>query len=164
MTNIIEIVLFAFSIYLLVTASIFDIKTHRIPNWVTMPMMLMGLILTICIDPKHALIEFAAIVMLFLFSFTRLMGAGDIKLIMAMTALCGVPVMLFTVLSGTIIMLLWWIVKAPHIAIREIRYQITAFINHMPMQNAVQKKTKVPFAPFLAVGYVLVCIGRTVIC
>lgn len=86
----------------------FDLKERRIPNWLTVSGMCMGLLLQIArngfaggIESIEGLIlGFALLVLLFL---RGGMGAGDVKLLMAVGALTGPQVLLYSFLYGAII-------------------------------------------------------------
>lgn len=121
-------------------------------------MVLIGLLLTLFLSPKEALIRLAVILVLFIFSFVRLIGNGDIKLLMAITALTGAAHMLFSVLIGAILMLLIWILKDRRYAITNIRQNIVTMLNKQPI--TYKRENRIPFAPFVTIGYLLVCIGR----
>ncbi|MDP9050952.1 MAG: prepilin peptidase [Acidobacteriota bacterium] len=76
--------------------SVFDVKSRRIPNFITFPSMLLGLALHLALGGwKQLLLSLAAglicgIVFL-LFYIAGGMGAGDVKLITAVGCIAGMP-------------------------------------------------------------------------
>ncbi len=81
---------------LLVGAAIYDVRYRRIPNWLTVTGVLVGLLLNFLIGPPEGGILFALkglgtafFVYLALYAI-RAMGAGDVKLMAAVGALAGV--------------------------------------------------------------------------
>ena len=88
-------------IILLITAASFDVKKNKIPNFITFPLIIVGLILNIIMNGfgglTFSLTGFAFGLAIFFIPFALgLMGAGDVKLMAAIGALMGFK---FTVLS-----------------------------------------------------------------
>jgi prepilin peptidase CpaA len=93
----IEIVLLA----VLLVAAIYDVRFRRIPNWVTVPGVVLGLALNAFLyDPLGGLFSLAgllvslrglglAFVVYLVLYIVRAMGAGDVKLMAAVGALVG---------------------------------------------------------------------------
>jgi Flp pilus assembly protein protease CpaA len=59
--------------------SLYDLRTHRIPNWCTMPMIAAGLIVHF---PGHAELWLGSFILLSAWA-SQWMGAGDVKLWLA---------------------------------------------------------------------------------
>ena len=59
--------------------SLYDLRTHRIPNWYTLPLIVSGLIMHF---PGYLDVWFASLVLLSAWT-SHWMGAGDVKLWMA---------------------------------------------------------------------------------
>ena len=87
----------------------FDVKSRRIPNFITGPAILAGLLLHLYVDGWHGLLSSFAAGLLagFIFLVFYLaggMGAGDVKLIAAAGCLAGLPnigsVLILTSLAG----------------------------------------------------------------
>src|ERR1700743_2106458 len=73
-------------------ASVSDIRERKIPNWLTGPALLTGLVLHLCLDGLHGLgaSALAAAIaggIFLLFYIAGGMGAGDVKLMAALGAL-----------------------------------------------------------------------------
>jgi prepilin peptidase CpaA len=90
-------------------ASVFDVKSRRIPNFLTMPAFLLGVALHLALGGwKQALSALAAGVIcgvvFLIFYIAGGMGAGDVKLIMAVGCIAGIShilyLMVLTALSG----------------------------------------------------------------
>jgi|SRR5579872_1802369 len=92
-----------------VCAAITDVKTRRIPNWLTYPALLSGLLLQGALHGWKGLLYSVGGGLLFggvfmLFYIVRAMGAGDVKLAAALGCIVGsaatVQVMFATALAG----------------------------------------------------------------
>ena len=80
---------------LLLTAAVFDVVYRRIPNWLTVSGVVLGLAMNTVIGAPEAGLVFALIGLAVAFSIyaglyaLRAMGAGDVKLMAAVGALVG---------------------------------------------------------------------------
>jgi prepilin peptidase CpaA len=94
--------------------SVFDVKTRRVPNFVTIPCILLGLVLHLTLGGwKQMLLSLAAgticgLVFL-VFYLAGGMGAGDVKLIMAVGCIAGlshiVYILTMTAIAGGVMAL-----------------------------------------------------------
>lgn len=107
-------------ITLLFTAAFFDAKEKRIPNFLTFPVIFIGLILNIIMNGLNgAIFSFygfiSGLVIFFIPFVLGLMGAGDVKLMAAIGALMGwrftVLSILFSAISGIIVVFVYLIYK-----------------------------------------------------
>src|SRR6266568_3093330 len=78
-----------------VTAAVVDVQQHRIPNWLTYPSMIAGLVLQTAFHGLGGLLHSVEGGLLFggiflLFYLVRAMGAGDVKLAAALGSIVGV--------------------------------------------------------------------------
>jgi prepilin peptidase CpaA len=89
--------------------SVFDVKSRRIPNFVTFPSILLGLTLHLALGGlKQLLFSLAAGLIcgsvFLMFYIAGGMGAGDVKLMAAVGCIAGMPyisyLLIFTALSG----------------------------------------------------------------
>lgn len=96
--------------------SIFDVKSRRIPNFITMPAFVFGLALHLALGGwKQLLTSLAAGVIcgaIFLvFYLAGGMGAGDVKLILAVGCIAGLShvayLLVLTALSGGVMAIVW---------------------------------------------------------
>jgi prepilin peptidase CpaA len=92
-----------------ITGSVFDVKSRRIPNFITLPGCLLGLLLHLmfggwrqCLTSALAGLICGAIFLLFYVAGG--MGAGDVKMIAAVGCIAGLPnvayLLVLTALSG----------------------------------------------------------------
>lgn len=137
----------------LAVAAYFDIKSFRIPNKLTFPVMTVGLILSVFLSPAETLRRAAAIILLFFFGMLHLMGMGDLKLCMAITALRGWQEMLYMILGACVSMLLYCVLKNPKKSFYEIKAAFICMFWRMPPIGGGQQY---PFSVFLLVGYAAV--------
>lgn len=89
--------------------SVFDVKSRRIPNFVTFPSILLGLALHLALGGWRQLLSSLAAglicgVVFLVFYIAGGMGAGDVKLITAVGCIAGMPhvayLLVLTALSG----------------------------------------------------------------
>src|SRR5215471_9472491 len=102
-----DYILLSLALALAFTAAFFDVKQRRIPNWLTYPGMVSGLVLRGFLFGWKGLIGAVEGFLLlggimFLFYAVRAMGAGDVKLMAAVGSLVG-PTHGFVVLLATAI-------------------------------------------------------------
>lgn len=158
--NIWNIIAIAVSFALLICAAITDIKTMRIPNYITLPALAIGIVLSFAgCGWKETLIRLGMVVILFLAYAVHLLAGGDIKTLMALTMLQGVLPMLFTVIIGNLVLLGLTAIKSPSSAIEYIRKGLF-FMNGV--EYGVDKR-KVALSPYILAGYTLVLAGNILI-
>jgi prepilin peptidase CpaA len=97
-------------------AAVIDVRQHRIPNWLTYPGIVMGIVLRWSFFGWRGLGSAVAGCVLaggivFLFYLVRAMGAGDVKLLAAIGSLVGpsdgVVVLAATAISGGVLALFY---------------------------------------------------------
>ena len=95
-----------------IAAAIMDVQQHRIPNWLTYPAIVAGVLLRSYLFGWWGLLTALGGCLLaggivFLFYAVRAMGAGDLKLLAAIGAIVGprnvVPVLLATAVTGGVL-------------------------------------------------------------
>jgi prepilin peptidase CpaA len=92
--NFIEIIPLSILIVILIITTIYDIKFHRIPNWLTFPTMAAGIGYHTYMKGIQGLLFsieglFLGLALFIVFYLTAGMGAGDIKLMGAVGGLIG---------------------------------------------------------------------------
>lgn len=83
-----------------------DLRRHRIPNWLTVPGVLLGIVLNTALGGRSGLKDSLlgcglGFVLLLPFWMLRSLGAGDLKLAVALGAFTG-PGKLFDILFGSV--------------------------------------------------------------
>lgn len=106
--NVTEIVPILFLTGILIIAVATDIRSHKIPNWLTFPAMLIGIGCHTYTHGYHGLIFsisglFLGIALFIPFYFAAGMGAGDVKLLGCVGAVLGVKGVFISFLGTTII-------------------------------------------------------------
>ncbi len=95
------------ALMLAITAAVWDVRQHRIPNWITLPGIVVGMVL------RSALLGWKGFVgsvtgcllaggVLLLFYLVRAMGAGDVKLMAAIGSFVGLSQAMNIVLAAAI--------------------------------------------------------------
>ena len=103
-----------------IIAAVIDVRQHRIPNWLTYPAVVMGILLRWAFLGWRGLgtaLAGCALAggIVFLFYLMRAMGAGDVKLLAAIGSLVGpsdvLVVLAATAISGGVLALLYVMVR-----------------------------------------------------
>ena len=111
-----EVTLLFIALALAITAAVLDVQQHRIPNWLTYPGIVLGLVLRGLLFGWKGL--GSAVVgcllaggIMFVFYAVRAMGAGDVKLMAAIGSLVGprhaVVVLLATAICGGVMAIIY---------------------------------------------------------
>jgi len=104
------------ALLLALTGAVIDLRQRRIPNWLTYPGVVLGLVLRgVLFGWKGLLAALAGCLLaggiMFIFYAVRAMGAGDVKIMAAIGALVGphevVGVLLATAISGGILAIVY---------------------------------------------------------
>ena len=146
------------TIIVLAVATFTDLRSRRIPNWLVLPFMLAGLVVSTFMGGWRGLgHSFAGLglgILIYGFLFwVGGMGAGDVKLAAAIGAWIG-PDQLFIALVVTAmaggVMILFWAAWAFGIK-RLVNRSKSADEEHKPALSSFLKR-KMPYAPAIAVG------------
>lgn len=132
----------------LVTAAVTDVSNRRIPNFLTLPSIVLGLFLN-AFQPSflHLLLT---IVVLFLVGILGVLGGGDIKLLMSVTAFMGVMPMLWSVGIASVSIILLELICHPKQTILSVRTGLSWFAGK---GKSKEQGRRVPFAPYLLFGF-----------
>ena len=135
-------------------AAICDAKYYKIPNSITFPAILIGLALSGLLSWKLLVARFLMLVLLFWLSDIRLMGMGDLKLLMAIIALRGTDEAIFTLLIACIFMFFYCCLKDTQTTVISVKNVAIRIIGKM--KNPAENITGIvyPFAPFIFIGYI----------
>jgi prepilin peptidase CpaA len=171
MTNSLSVLTDVCALALLVLSAYWDIRYRKIPNWATLPAIVLGL----GINGLHYgwggmkasgigfLVGFAAFLVLFVLGW---MGGGDVKLMAAVGALKGYPfvtsALFYSLLVGVVIglaMVIWN--RRTVRTFRNLFYVVGSRISRLiPRQNIIPQETqKMPFGLAIVLGTVLAMIA-----
>jgi len=177
-------------IILLLTAAFFDVKEKKIPNLLTFPVMLAGLISNIIISSLNGVVFsfagfFLGLAIFFVPFALGYMGAGDVKLMAAIGALMGwrftVLSSLFSAIAGAIVVFGYLIYKKKlfsyfkkyFVAMARMLLNIIYFSDKNIIGNKIKKfafsdeieskeneKMYVPYGLSIALGTLFVLVGN----
>lgn len=152
-----------------ILAIFFDLTTMKIPNKLCLVFIVIGLALNMALTGWQGLgYSLLAICLMFvllfpLFAF-RLLGAGDVKLMMAVAALSGPTIALWSlawgIIAGTLLAILLGARKAGLTGVRKTftRYWHCLYLRRYFKPDSDELASQpVPYAPALAVGFVITC-------
>ena len=130
-----SVVQFAAISALLAFASVKDIKTREIPNWISVGILILAFL-------DFNILNLWGIIPAAIFFFTALftgkIGGGDVKLIAALSIVCGLWGSLALLLFAQISMLVY--------------YGISVIVQKICGKTASKS---LPFVPFISVGYLV---------
>lgn len=132
---VIETLQFTVIIFLLVNASILDLRYREIPNWISVTIVLTALL---NFDVRNLWGLIAAALIFIIALVTGKIGGGDVKLIMALSIVCGLWSSLALLFFAQITMLFF--------------YAITVIVKKFQGKTA---EKGLPFAPFITFGYLV---------
>ena len=119
-----------------IIGSVFDVKSRRVPNLLTGPAVLFGLLLHLSLGGWHDLFNSAAAglicgLVFLIFYLAGGMGAGDVKLIAAVGCLCGLHYIVFilalTGIAGGVMALGLALIRG---RLKETFLNVVALISH----------------------------------
>ena len=140
---ILESAVMGFTLMSFISACIYDIHTRRIPNILTFGSLIAGLVMIYLTDWQEGVARTLAITALFFVGSTGCLGLGDLKLVMALTALQGFLPTLITLFIASSALLVVKVVKG--------RYKVD--MRRLKDADKAAEGEKVPFAPYMLVGY-----------
>jgi len=151
-------------------ASVFDVRSRKIPNFITFPAFAFGLILHLALGGWRQLLSALAAgiicgLVFFLFYVAGGMGAGDVKLIMAVGCIAGLShiayILVLTALSGGVMAVILALVRGRFqetiLNVGEIAsHHRQAGLQPHPDLNLENAKTlRLPYALAIASGAVI---------
>lgn len=138
---------------ILIISAITDIKYMKIPNWLTFPAIIAGILLSGFPLSTVSYIRILWIAIFFLLYGTNVLGgSGDVKLMMAIIALQGVYRAFLMIAIGAFSMMGFCLVTNRG----ETAFSIKSILNTAKYRmNMLYHSRKYPFAPFLTAGYFL---------
>jgi len=145
----------------------FDIHSRRIPNLLTLPGILLGLLLHLVLGgwKQMALAALAGLicgVIFLVFWLAGGMGAGDVKLITAVAALAGMPLvpwlLILTALAGGVMALGLALFRGKlkdtilNVGALALHHRFEGLAPHPQLNVANQRTLRLPYALPIAVG------------
>ena len=136
---------------LLCVATVFDLRTKRIPN----PLILTGMVLGFLRMPsiRAGVMAVLFLILLFLVSMLHLIGHGDTKLWMVVSLFLGAWNICLVMLLALGLFLLFGFVKFRKKALHA--YRSSFLFLRLQRRDGSYTGTAIPFAPFLLAGYLL---------
>ena len=161
--NPLDYVILGYVFLTLFLSSIIDVSTKRIPNWITMPAIGVGMVMSFMQNWQTGIIVTIILVFLFLTSGLGLYGGmGDLKLFMGLIALTHWD-FLYALLISIILFIGFFLLKYPYAVFAsfekifsKIRVTYPISLMFIKLQSKCKKKKgneKMPYAPFIAAGY-----------
>lgn len=147
-----EIITTALCALTLFAASVTDLYNRRIPNWITVPAIGSGLAMAAITGSRSVWIVFAGILIIFFAGMSGVMGGGDLKLIMAVTAFCGVMPALYSVGIASVSVIVVAATSSPRETFSAVKNGLRCVIGRTKI---VKQGRRVPFAPYLLFGFVV---------
>lgn len=127
----------------LVIASYFDIKNHKIPNKLTLPLIVVSTILFV-LNPLKTALDLLSIPVLFFLGVFGVMGFGDVKLLMSVSLMFGYKFTFQSIVLALISLVIYVLIK-------DAKCVFDALIN---LNRISSKSRRYAFAPFILVGCV----------
>jgi prepilin peptidase CpaA len=158
------------SVICVIVAAVIDIRTQKIPNWLTLPSILIGIILNFSVAGNKGLISSAlglltGFLLLYFVYLLGGMGAGDVKLLCAVGALLGPRMVFYTfiwmALAGGALALLFILYKrAFSQTFRNIKILLLGWVlgtAHSEANITIKNRSliKLPYAVAIALGTLL---------
>lgn len=150
------------SLVVAATAAILDLKRGRIPNWLTFPAMLLGVLYIFWqygagMGAERCILLLA----LFLAGALSIIGMGDLKLLMALGALNGGVCLAVTVLTAALLLLTVELIRHREETQKDIRAGLYSIFKFQ-FDSSLGTGRKVKFAPYILYGLaggVIICIA-----
>lgn len=136
-----------------------DLCWKRIPNWITFPAMLFGIVYAFFVSPINALGRLLVLAALFTVGILGILGLGDLKYLMAVAALNGFLCTSITLAIGSLLLLFKELMFSKKETLQDIRAGLFSF-THCFFDPRLGTGRKTIFLPYLAVGL----IGGILIC
>lgn len=135
-------------------AAIWDIRTRKIPNFLTFPAMLFGIIYACTMGTEIGLERILLLIVLFMIGASNLFGIGDLKLIMAIGALNGTLCMGITVAFAALLIIIWDAITHWREAWIDIKAGCR-FIFTLNFDKSYGTQRSVKFAPYIFAGLII---------
>ena len=144
------------TVVLLSLAVYTDVRERKVLNKHTFPAAVAGLVLCAVDSWKTALFRLAVIAVEVFSSIFGLMGMGDLKLLIALTAIWGFHPVLCALLGACAVMICFAFVTKPSEFLTALVNVKNHFLYKTPIPT--EGKTKYPFAVFITAGFILTAV------
>lgn len=155
-----HLIIFIFTFIVMSISSVIDIKTKKVPNWLTMMFIFISFLITSIFNRDILLSSIACVAVLFVLCDLGIAGGGDIKLLMGVSLLCGWKVSLFTLAIASISLIVFTVITN----FKEVLNQTKKFCHNMMFKDfsSLKDGKGYSFAPHLTVGFVITSIVMAV--
>ena len=140
------------TLLLLTAAAIWDVQCRKIPNLLTVPALAAGTVFTALHSLWDAALLVIILLALFFAGMTGILGSGDIKLIMALTALQGIWSALISTGAAAAFVLTVQLALRPQKTAGYIKMALRTVIR-LDRTAIDSAGRSVPFAPYLLLGF-----------
>lgn len=150
-----QIVRVCIALICLIIASITDLKTRRVPNALTFPMIIAGLLLNVFCSPDRLIVSFVLLAICFIFAVMPGVGMGDVKLLMGMGMFLSATNVMLELALASILVLVVQFIKYPHLTVLTV---ITHRLRPVSKAEAAGKdiSNSIPFAPYLLTAAIII--------
>lgn len=149
---------FIITITILVISAYTDLRYRKVLNIITFPSMALGLFLCRFPFTGESLYRLLWMLIFFALGYFRMMGLGDLKLIMAVTALRGIEESSGMLLAGILLMLVYCFFTDQKNTLLMLKDTYSTIFYHTPIIKRSNKEY--PLAAFLFLGYVATILAR----
>lgn len=139
----------------LIICAVFDLKCRKVPNAITLPLMLCGLLLTALTELLLLPYKLLFASCLFFFGMTGLLGLGDIKLLMSLGLAWKPEYALFSAALSSLFIFLHHIIRKQTGLRPLLQRSCLCLLRLRPTQERTNDNS-VPFAPYLLFSYILI--------
>lgn len=149
---------FIITIIILAISAYTDLKYRKVLNVITFPSMALGLFLCKFPFTCESISRIVWMLIFFALGYFRMMGLGDLKLIMAVTALRGIEESSGMLLAGILLLFVYCFFTDRKNTVLMLKDTCSTIFYHTPVIKRSDKEY--PLAAFLAVGYAVTFLIR----
>lgn len=135
------------SIPLLVAAAAIDIKEKRIPNYLTFPMMIAGILYSVAFYPHSLISKAIYIAGCLLIATLPICGMGDIKMMIGAGLLLGPVDTLYAIAGASILLVLCQFARSPSMTLNQVSFGLL-----FPGRGDRDGKKSYAFAPYFLIS------------
>lgn len=155
------------TLIIVLIAAVFDCKTKKIPNWLILAGLITGILMNIVYKATltDIFVKIAVMVVILIFGSFRLLGMGDIKLWLVMTLLIGGIYSSVIICSGSILLIIYAIIKDKGEAFRTVFISAYDTVSNKRINKDIKEISSkgYPLAVFLIIPTVVITIVKILI-